>query len=113
MTIAIVLIVFAAAQTAHATVRPQVKQHHHHVRVPLPPHYQLWLCIHRGEGAWNDNTGNGYYGGLQAHYNWYGVPRMDLLSPLRQMWHAEIVYRQSGYSRSWLYGQWAADARCF
>ena len=24
-----------------------------------------WLCIHQGEGAWNSNTGNGYYGGLQ------------------------------------------------
>jgi hypothetical protein len=23
------------------------------------------LCIHRYEGAWNSNTGNGYYGGLQ------------------------------------------------
>ena len=24
-----------------------------------------FLCIHRYEGAWNANTGNGYYGGLQ------------------------------------------------
>lgn len=24
-----------------------------------------FLCIHRYEGAWNSNTGNGYYGGLQ------------------------------------------------
>lgn len=24
-----------------------------------------WDCIHRNEGAWNSNTGNGYYGGLQ------------------------------------------------
>jgi len=23
------------------------------------------LCIHSHEGAWNANTGNGYYGGLQ------------------------------------------------
>lgn len=23
------------------------------------------VCIHGGEGAWNANTGNGYYGGLQ------------------------------------------------
>jgi hypothetical protein len=26
---------------------------------------QSLLCIHRFEGAWNSNTGNGYYGGLQ------------------------------------------------
>jgi hypothetical protein len=24
-----------------------------------------FLCIHRYEGAWNANTGNGYFGGLQ------------------------------------------------
>jgi hypothetical protein len=24
-----------------------------------------WSCIHGYEGAWNANTGNGYYGGLQ------------------------------------------------
>lgn len=24
-----------------------------------------WACIHSHEGAWNANTGNGYYGGLQ------------------------------------------------
>lgn len=28
-----------------------------------------WLCIHRGEGAWNSNTGNGYYGGLQMNWS--------------------------------------------
>lgn len=27
-----------------------------------------WLCIHRYEGPWNANTGNGYYGGLQMDY---------------------------------------------
>jgi hypothetical protein len=24
-----------------------------------------FMCIHRYEGAWDSNTGNGYYGGLQ------------------------------------------------
>ena len=28
-----------------------------------------FLCIHKGEGAWNANTGNGYYGGLQMDYS--------------------------------------------
>jgi hypothetical protein len=27
--------------------------------------YAKWRCIHEHEGAWNANTGNGYYGGLQ------------------------------------------------
>lgn len=32
-----------------------------------PPHWlrHAFLCIHRYEAAWNANTGNGYYGGLQ------------------------------------------------
>src|SRR6185436_13142983 len=30
-----------------------------------PPNLRSWECIHRGEGAWRSNTGNGYYGGLQ------------------------------------------------
>jgi hypothetical protein len=33
---------------------------------PLPQALSsAFLCIHRYEGAWNANTGNGYYGGLQ------------------------------------------------
>lgn len=27
--------------------------------------YAKWSCIHRYEGSWMANTGNGYYGGLQ------------------------------------------------
>lgn len=30
--------------------------------------YEKWRCIHEHEGAWNANTGNGYYGGLQMDY---------------------------------------------
>jgi hypothetical protein len=30
--------------------------------------WQAFLCIHRYEGGWDSNTGNGYYGGLQMDY---------------------------------------------
>jgi hypothetical protein len=38
--------------------------------------YELWFrrsydkyrCIHEHEGAWNSNTGNGYWGGLQMDW---------------------------------------------
>jgi hypothetical protein len=38
---------------------------------PLGPQWLVnaFLCIHRGEGAWNANTGNGYYGGLQMDWS--------------------------------------------
>ncbi|MDX6451129.1 MAG: resuscitation-promoting factor RpfA [Gaiellaceae bacterium] len=31
-----------------------------------------FMCIHRYEGAWNANTGNGYYGGLQMDLSFQG-----------------------------------------
>ena len=71
------------------------------------PHESGWLCIHSREGAWNANTGNGFYGGLQMTYGWMGlVTRADLLSPAQQMRAAETGYRRSGYSDSWMRGQW-------
>jgi hypothetical protein len=39
---------------------------HARARPHIPAYLQAaFLCIHRFEGAWNSNTGNGYYGGLQ------------------------------------------------
>jgi hypothetical protein len=36
------------------------------VRLEIPPPLlEAFSCIHRFEGAWGSNTGNGYYGGLQ------------------------------------------------
>jgi hypothetical protein len=32
-----------------------------------------FLCIHRFEGAWDSNTGNGYYGGLQMDRRFMGL----------------------------------------
>lgn len=79
-----------------------------------PPHYNEWLCIHGGEGAWNANTGNGYYGGLQfSQSTWTRngglryASRADLASPLEQMWTAEGAWRESGGS----FSQWPNTAR--
>jgi hypothetical protein len=70
-----------------------------------PPHYWAWMCIHRYEGAWNANTGNGYSGGLQFGYSEWrrfgqpftGKPYAHQASPLEQMWAAERYHRQSGF----------------
>jgi hypothetical protein len=48
-------------------------------RLPAPL-AQAFLCIHRYEGAWTANTGNGYYGGLQmdvAFMRTYGSDFVD------------------------------------
>lgn len=79
-----------------------------------PPHYQEWLCIHSYEGAWNANTGNGYYGGLQMDYSFMQTYGGELLrskgtadnwTPLEQMWVAERAYRTRGF------GPWPNTAR--
>jgi hypothetical protein len=66
-----------------------------------PPHYNEWICIHGGEGAWNSNTGNGYYGGLQMDMQFQRTYGWNLLmtkgtannwTPLEQMWVAEKAW---------------------
>jgi len=48
---------------------------------PVAPikYLSAWLCIHSGEGAWNANTGNGYYGGLQMDYGFMQTYGGELL----------------------------------
>lgn len=74
----------------------------------LPAHYNGWMCIHRSEGAWYSDTGNGFYNGLQMTYNWGNgiVGNPNNYTPLQIMWAAERGYRSSGYSHGWLSGQW-------
>lgn len=38
-----------------------------------------WACIHRYEGAWNANTGNGYFGGLQMDLAFQGLYGAEFL----------------------------------
>ncbi len=70
-------------------------------RLLRPPHFSAWLCIHRGEGAWNDPNPP-YYGGLQMDYGFQSTYGPELLrrkgtadhwTPLDQMWVAERAYR--------------------
>jgi hypothetical protein len=78
----------------------------------LVPHLPLWLCIHGHEAqdwANRDTGGNGHYGGLQMHPRYgYGTSYHASDDPMVvQVYAAETAYRVSGYSRSWLLGQWA------
>jgi hypothetical protein len=78
------------------------------LRARVIAHRTLWLCIHSREGAWDANTGNGYFGGLQMTAGWFGGPGHLASSdpPAVQMRAAEVQYRASGYSIAWLEGQW-------
>ena len=90
--------------------------------VPKGWHAPRWwlaqaICIHQHEGAWNDNTGNGYFGGAQfLESTWFSVNGPDnqafhhpgdrrypfTVSPREQLYRMWLVYRRDGNSfREW------------
>jgi hypothetical protein len=81
---------------------------------PQLSHLAGWLCIHSREGAWNDE-GDPYWGGLQMGWWFMNTYARELVqlkgpasnwTPLEQMAVAEGAYYLSGYSDSWMRGQW-------
>jgi hypothetical protein len=73
--------------------------------VPGIPHRAEWMCIHRGEGPWDD-AGAPYYGGLQMDLEFQRDYGLDLLrskgtadhwTPEEQMRVAERAYRTRGF----------------
>jgi hypothetical protein len=76
------------------------------VRVLHPPHLRQFLCIHHYEGAWNADTGNGYFGGLQMNIDFIHSYGPDLFAakglayrwtPLEQIWVAERAVPSRGF----------------
>jgi hypothetical protein len=76
----------------------------------------VWLvdafqCIHRYEGSWTANTGNGYRGGLQmgtSEWSRYGAgfaPRADQATPAEQIAAAIAYHDQAGF------GPWPQTSR--
>lgn len=66
-------------------------------RFSNPPYESSLMCVHGGEGAWNANTGNSYYGGLQMDLSFQSSYGGYLLrtkgtanhwTPLEQIWVA-------------------------
>jgi hypothetical protein len=50
------------------------------VQVATSPLASAFMCIHRYEGAWDSNTGNGYYGGLQMDWSFMRAYGGDFLA---------------------------------
>ncbi len=73
-----------------------------------PAHHQLWICISRFEGSPSSVNPNGHYGMLQMHAGWgYGTSYHASDDPqVVQERAAERAYAASGFSRSFLFGQW-------
>lgn len=77
---------------------------------PRNPWDAVWfaqaLCVHSREGAWNANTGNGYWGGMQfLPSTWRsvgGTTPAYLVSPREQLVRAWLVWRRDdGSWREW------------
>lgn len=76
-----------------------------------PAHYDLWMCIHRSEGAWYSTNPNGHYNGLQMTVDWGEgiVGNPNNYTPMQILWAAERGYqhaKEQGRVTSWLRGQW-------
>lgn len=81
------------------------------------------LCLHSKEGAWPDNTGNSYFGGLQfLESTWKRAGGADHpafhhpgerrypfdVSPREQLYRMWIVWRQDGQS----FHEWGTASAC-
>jgi hypothetical protein len=115
----------ATARTAAATLRLwqarsalaalQVAQHG--AAKPAVPAwlYAAFLCIHRYEGAWSANTGNGYYGGLQMDLGFQTRYGADYLARLgtADRWPpgAQIEVAARAYESGRGFGPWPNTAR--
>jgi hypothetical protein len=63
--------------------------------------YEKWRCIHEHEGAWNANTGNGYYGGLQMDMSFMSAYGREFI-------------RRWGYAHNWpVWAQLTAAERAY
>jgi len=70
------------------------------------------LCIHRHEGGWHVNTGNGYYGGMQfALSTWRragGSGYPHVASVREQLFRAWRIWRMNGGS----WAEWPTRRYC-
>jgi len=97
-----VLVVINLASTAEAATRT--------------PNWikQALICIHEHEGAWNANTGNGYYGGLQMDWSFmraYGPEYLRRWGPAHN-WPAGVQIEVA--ARAWQtrgFGPWPNTRR--
>jgi len=105
---------------AHAARVAYQKWHRAHV-LRYRALYEKWRCIHEHEGAWNSNTGNGYWGGLQMDWGFqhtygpefirrYGLadrwPVWAQLEAAERAFHGFAGYGGRGYS------PWGTRGRC-
>jgi hypothetical protein len=115
----------AEARTAAATLRLWQKRlaaetvqviRHGYAREQVPTFLEsAFTCIHHYEGAWNANTGNGYYGGLQMDIGFQSTYGGDFLRRwgTADGWPAwaQIAAAARAYRSGRGFGPWPNTAR--
>lgn len=102
-------------------VRAQAHAHHRWVNRPRAPWSASWyaaaMCVHSKEGAWDSNTGNGYYGGMQFDSgSWLAngggayASRADLASPFEQLLVAYHYWDAGATGPGGSWGPWPNTA---
>ena len=77
--------------------------------------YAKWECVHRGEGAWTSNTGNGYYGGLQMDLSFQRSYGSEFLRQYgtADRWpvRAQLIAAERAYKSGRGFNPWPNTAR--
>lgn len=90
-------------------------RHRHAASPARVEHLAEFTCIHNGEGAWNANTGNGYFGGLQMDKTFmrtYGADMIAKYHGWANLWSPRdqiIVANRAHHSRG--FHPWPNTAR--
>lgn len=110
----------ARTQVRHSTERltklvSKIKQLLPQPKVPHNWLYNSFRCIHRYEGAWNANTSNGYYGGLQMDLGFQGTYGAEFMRRwgTADQWPpwAQIIAAERAYQSGRGFGPWPNTAR--
>ncbi len=106
------LVLIGSLLFAFAHPAPALAHNHH--RLAHWFHSSGAECVHHAEGAWDSNTGNGYYGGFQMSL-WFQhayAPRRFAVAGTADhwtIWHQMGVVRRVVRQSGW--GQWPNTAR--
>jgi hypothetical protein len=78
--------------------------------------YEKWRCIHEHEGAWDSDTGNGYFGGLQMT-SWfqrtYGPEFVARYGSANRwpVW-AQLLAAERAWRQCRCFSQWGTRGMC-
>lgn len=94
----------------HVHQRTLTRYHAYMRRQHATPWPASWyiaaLCVHSHEGAWNSNTGNGYYGGMQMDMSFQAAYGPEYLAAYGTADHWPVADQLHAAYRAWQSRGW-------